>query len=291
MKRFLALSVVLVMLLCSFTSCDLIDEIINGEFETEEKTEKSTDKDTERSTEKSTVASTERVTEPHWWDDGLYEDLNDKINGGTNKNETNKPETDSIANMEAINDTVYVLYDANIRDKTNTKATILGKAPFGAALVRSAKNSAWSKVTYVTDSGAAIEGYVMNELITTNKQTVTFVEQKNADGGEVVTKLKGSSTYRLRHFPLANGYPHTVTLELSEIGLIYGGTEVTVLSVSEDKMWAYIRCSYVDMRMPDGEYCRNNFEEHEGYIVYEFLEISDDNTEDSAQQPVGSAVG
>ena len=168
MKRFLALSVVLIMLLCSFTSCDLIDEIINGEFETEEKTEKNTDKDTERSTEKSTVASTERVTEPHWWDDGLYEDLNDKINGGTNKNETNKPETDNIANMESINDTVYVLYDANIRDKTNTRATILVKAPFGAALVRSAKNSAWSKVTYVTDSGAAIEGYVMNELITTN---------------------------------------------------------------------------------------------------------------------------
>jgi hypothetical protein len=89
---------------------------------------------------------------------------------------------------------------------------------------------------------------------------------------------------------LASGDPHTVTLELSEIGLIRGGTEITVLSVSEDKMWAYIRCSYVDVAI-NGEYRGEYFVEREGYIIYEFLEISDDNTEDSPQQPVGPVVG
>lgn len=283
MKKTVSLIFVFLILAFSFASCGMIGDGIKGNKVTEEKTEKSTEKSTQNPME--TWDSTEKVTEPHWWDDGLYEDINDKINNGTGKVETE----DDNNGMETVSDTVYVLYDANIRDKTNTKATILGKAPFGAVLTRSAKNSQWSKIKYVNDSGATIEGYVMNELITTNKQTVTFVEQKNADGGEVVTKLKGSSTYRFRHFPLANGYPHTVTLELSEIGHIHGGTEVTVLSVSEDKMWAYIRCSYVDMMTQDGEYYGNNFEEHEGYIPYTFLEISDDSG--SSQQPVGPAVG
>lgn len=184
--------------------------------------------------------------------------------------------------MDTVNDTVYVLYNANIREEASTKKSvdILATAPFGAALKRSAKNDEWSKVTYTTESGSTVSGYVSNELVTTNKQTVTFVKQETVTGeGEnqttapVVSKLKGTDVYRLRHYPLASGYPHSVSLELGEVGQIQGGTEVTVLELSEDKMWAKISSKAVDVAV-NGEYTKNYTSEETGYVPYEFLEIS-----------------
>ena len=211
-------------------------------------------------------------------------------NGGSSSNT-------GATNMETVNDTVYVLYDANIREKASSKTSskVLGKAPFGAALTRSAKNSAWSKVTYKTDSGATIEGYISNELVTTNKQTVTFIKQETVTGeGEnqttapVVSKLKGTTNYRLRYFPLASGYPHAVTLELGEIGQILGGTEVTVLEVSEDKMWAKVTSTKVDKPV-SGDYKKNYTSTATGYIPYEFLEMSGNSS--GSNQPDTPVVG
>ena len=210
---------------------------------------------------------------------------------------TNTNSGSTATNMETVNDTVYVLYDANIREKASSKASskVIGKAPFGVALTRSAMNSTWSKITYKTDSGATVEGYISNELVTTNKQTVTFIKQETVTGeGEnqttapVVSKLKGTTNYRLRHFPLANGYPHKVTLELGEIGQILGGTEVTVLEVSEDKMWAKISCTKVD-KPESGDYKKNYTSTATGYIPYEFLELA--GSESGSQQPSGPVVG
>lgn len=190
---------------------------------------------------------------------------------------------DSLDDMTQTNDVVYVLYDANIREKASAKESvkIIATAPFGTALTRSAKNNTWSKVTYKTDSGATMYGYISNELITTNKKTVTFIKQENVIGeGEnqtivpVVARLNNdyNASYRLRYFPLADGYPHRVTMELGEIGIIKGGTEVTVLEVSEDKMWAKIRSSAVDVKSNSGEYTGMNLREAEGYIPYNFIE-------------------
>ena len=215
----------------------------------------------------------------------------------TNTNNGGSSSNTGATNMETVNDTVYVLYDANIREKASSKTSskVLGKAPFGAALTRSAKNSAWSKVTYKTDSGATIEGYISNELVTTNKQTVTFIKQETVTGeGEnqttapVVSKLKGTTNYRLRYFPLASGYPHAVTLELGEIGQILGGTEVTVLEISEDKMWAKVTSTKVDKPV-SGDYKKNYTSTATGYIPYEFLEMSGNSS--GSNQPDTPVVG
>lgn len=223
-------------------------------------------------------------------DFGGDEDKDDASVETNDKGETVKPNTDknttntngnTTTTMETVNDKVYVLYDANIRDQASTKnaSKVIGKAPFGAELTRTQKNSSWSKVSYKDASGATIEGYISNELVTTNKQTVTFVKQEKVTGeGEdkkteaVVSKLVGTGNYRLRYFPLADGYPHKVSLELGEVGQIKGGTEVTVLEVSEDKMWAKISSTAVDKAV-NGGYTQNYTSTAEGYVPYSFLEI------------------
>ena len=226
-------------------------------------------------------------------DDDFVVDFGDgEVNGETNKstedgtgensNSTSKKE-DSDA-MTTVNDSVYVLYNANIREQASTKKSVkvLATAPFGKELKRSAMNDEWSKVTFTTESGATVSGYVSNELVTTNKKTVTFVKQETVTGeGEnqttapVVSKLKGVDTdnYKLRYYPLASGYPHEVTIELGEIGQIQGGTEVTVLEVSEDNMWAKISSKAVDVAV-NGEYTKNYTSEKTGYVPYDFLEIA-----------------
>ena len=226
----------------------------------------------------------------------------------TNTNNGGSSSNTGATNMETVNDTVYVLYDANIREKASSKTSskVLGKAPFGAALTRSAKNSAWSKVTYKTDSGATIEGYISNELVTTNKQTITFIKQETVTGeGEnqttvsVVSKFVDSSNYRLRYFPLANGYPHTVTLELGEKGQVNGTKEVTVLEISEDKMWAKIEVKAGDLNLKDsqGRYAPESTtpvystKVEVGYVPYKFLEISKGSNSGSSQQPGVTPVG
>ena len=238
-------------------------------------------------------------------DDFGGDEADDKAPETNDKGETVKPNTDknttntngnTTTTMETVNDKVYVLYDANIRDQASTKnaSKVIGKAPFGAELTRSQKNSSWSKVTYKDASGKTVEGYISNELVTTNKQTVTFVKQEKVTGeGEnqtkepVVSKLVGTGNYRLRYFPLANGYPHEVKLELGEIGQIKGGTEVTVLEVSEDKMWAKISSTAVDKAV-NGAYTANYTSTAEGYIPYSFLEIgaTSNNNQSGGNGPV-----
>ena len=232
------------------------------------------------------------------------------IKAPENTNTNNGGSSIDTNNMETVDDTVYVLYDANIREKANTKTStkILATAPFGTAIKRTAKNTTWSKVKYTTDSGSTVEGFISNELITTNKQTVTFKAPEltpNEDGTvptALVTKLKASSIpYRLRYFPLANGYPHTVTLELGEIGQVKGEKEVTVLAVSEDKMWAKIEVKAGDLNLKDAqgryendENCTNPVYSDKakvGYVLYKFLEVSGSTNSGSSQQPGITPVG
>ena len=234
-------------------------------------------------------------------DDFVVDFGDDKVNGETNKstedgtgeNSKGTSKNEDSEAMTTVNDSVYVLYNANIREKASTKKSvdILATAPFGAELKRSAKNDEWSKVTFTTESGTSVSGYVSNELVTTNKKTVTFVKQETVTGeGEnqttapVVSKLKGTDVYRLRHYPLASGYPHKVTIELGEIGQIKGGTEVTVLEVSEDNMWAKISSKAVDVAV-NGEYKGNYTSEKTGYVPYNFLEIAGNSSSGGQSGP------
>ena len=226
-------------------------------------------------------------------DDEVNGETNKSTEDGTGENSKGTSKNEDSEAMTTVNDSVYVLYNANIREKASTKKSvdILATAPFGAELKRSAKSDEWSKVTFTTESGTSVSGYVSNELVTTNKKTVTFVKQETVTGeGEnqttapVVSKLKGTDVYRLRHYPLASGYPHKVTIELGEIGQIKGGTEVTVLEVSEDNMWAKISSKAVDVAV-NGEYKGNYTSEKTGYVPYNFLEIAGNSSSGGQSGP------
>ena len=214
----------------------------------------------------------------------------------------------SSSGNQIVNEPVYVLYNATIRQKSSKNATNnsadLGTVPFGACVTRTEKNDYWSKITYTTSSGSTVEGWILNQLVTTNQKTVNFKAPEltpNEDGTvptALVTKLDASSTpYRLRYYPLANGYPHKVTVELGEKGQVDGGVEVTVLEISEDNMWAKIRVKAGALNIKDdqGRYKKDSTnpkystEDAEGYVPVVFLEIGASNS--GSSQPDGPSAG
>lgn len=221
-------------------------------------------------------------------------DINDKDTDASERDEnteTVKPSVDNSNStnvndnmtMETVNDIVYVLYAANIREQASDKPSVgvLGTVPFGASLLRSEKNNKWSKVTYVSN-GKSITGYIPNDLITTNAKSVTFVEQKNADGSTIVAKIKStldSSNAVIRRFPLANGYPNTFKVIDSDefsassiVALIPKGTDnITVVSVSEDGVWAYVKGMG---KLYNGGNLSTESTTVEGYTLYRNLEIA-----------------
>ncbi|MBE6534452.1 MAG: hypothetical protein E7678_05755 [Ruminococcaceae bacterium] len=209
----------------------------------------------------------------------------------------------SSGKVQQVNDTVYALYNVKIRAKAGTSATsnsstVLGEIPFKTSVARTEINGHWSKIKYTTASGATIEGYVSNQLITTNQSSVIFNSAAVTTGeGDAqtteypVTKLKASkNNYILRSTSLANGYPHTVGWTLIELGLIAPGKEVTILEISEDKTWAKIKVAagVLQLKNSQGSYEGQSVystEVVEGYIPYAFLEHS--NSGNTSNQPSG----
>ena len=198
-------------------------------------------------------------------------------NNNNSGNSGNSGSSSSSGSMTQTNDTVYVLYQAKIRETAKETGKVLTEVPFGSQVSRAEKNTKWSKVTY-----NGVTGYIMNDLVTTNAETVTFEDQGVAGEGEnaakvyPTSKLVGTTNYRLRYYPLADGYPHTLVLlesnDLGEKGQILGGTEVTILEISKDKMWAKVTCTKVDIPV-NGEYKKNYTSTETGYIPYSFLEV------------------
>lgn len=230
-----------------------------------------------------------------------------EINGETTEPETNengetiKPSTPNKPNtntgtFETVNDTVYVLYTANIREEASDKSSVdvLGTAPFGASLTRSEKNSKWSKVTFTKD-GSTITGYIANDLITTNAKAVNFIEKKNEDGSAVVTKIKttiNANNAIVRKFPLADGYPNTFKVLDSDefsagsiVAQIPKGTDnITVVSVSEDGVWAYVKGQG---KLYNGGNPATTTTEVEGYTLYSNLEIAGNGSSSGNSGAIG----
>ena len=209
-------------------------------------------------------------------------------NGSSNSGSSNNTTT----TMTVTNDTVYILYNAKIREATRDTAKVLAEVPFGTAVSRKEKNSKWSKVTY-----NGVEGYIMNDLVTTNADTITFEDQGVAGEGEnaakvyPTSKLVGTSKYRLRYYPLADGYPHSLVMlssdDLGQYGQVAGGTEVTILEISKDKMWAKVSCTKVDVAV-NGEFKGNYTSTATGYIPYSFLEAGANSGNSGSNDGPGS---
>ena len=228
-------------------------------------------------------------------DEDIGDSSNSQNSSNTNNSGSNSSNTSSTE-MTATSDTVYVLYTAKIREQASDKSSVevLATAPFGASLARTGYNSKWSKVTYTKD-GVAITGYIANDLITTNAKAVNFIEQKNEDGTPVITKIKSTINANnaiIRIFPLADGYPNTFKILDSDdfsassiVAQIPKGTgDITVVSVSEDKVWAYVKGlgNLYNAGNPSSEKTVV-----EGYTLYSNLEISGNSSSSENSGAIG----
>lgn len=219
-----------------------------------------------------------------------------KPSNTNNTNNSGNNNNSSSTTMESVNDTVYVLYTANIRAQASDKSSvdILATAPFGSSLTRSEKNNKWSKVTYTKD-GSTVTGYIANDLITTNAKSVNFIEKKNDDGSAVITKIKSTINANnaiVRKFPLADGYPNTFKVLDSDefsagsiVAQIPKGTgDITVVSVSEDGVWAYIKGTG---KLYNGGNPSSESTTVEGYTLYSNLEIAGNGSSNGNTGAIG----
>ncbi len=165
------------------------------------------------------------------------------------------------------NDTVYVVYPAAIRESAKTTSTKLETVKFGTALQRIEANNKWSKVKL-----GEIEGYIANDLITTNEKAVKF-ETLETPVTSKITNLGSSSNANLRKYPLYLTNPKVVDAIAFDAACIIGqvakDAEVTIISVSADGQWAYIKC-VATTRAEDGKFTGEKVE-LEGYCIISAL--------------------
>lgn len=138
------------------------------------------------------------------------------------------------------NDTVYVCYNAVVREDAKASSKQVATAKFGVQLERIEANNKWSKVKV-----GEVVGYIANDLITTNEGAVKFTALEEPVASKI-TNLGTSKNANLRKFPLALSNPKVIDLEAFNssciIGQVAKDTEVTIISVSADGQWAYIKC-------------------------------------------------
>ena len=212
----------------------------------------------------------------------LDSDNSDEADDGTDDNNGVSNSGNSSSEFVDQVDTVYVLCVANLRENPKTSSKILTSIPFKTALQRTKINNKWSEVTYTPEGGTLLKGYVANDLITTNSNAVVFVDQGTAEA-PIVTSIKadlgsGVANAKVREYPIANKYPNeykVVTVEEDNaivVGQIpKGTTNVTVVSISADGTWAYIKGNGT-LKGANGAF--DTAGAVEGYCLYSSLEIS-----------------
>ena len=198
----------------------------------------------------------------------------------TNESGVNIPTTNST--FVAMNDTVYVCYNAVIRKDAKATSSQVATATFGTALSRIEANSKWSKVK-VGD----VEGYIANDLISTNSGAVTFTKLETPETAKIVN-LGNSSNANLRKFPLALSDPKVVDLESFNssciIGQVAKNSEVTIISTSGDGQWAYIKCTG---KVRDAEDKFTIEKEIEGYCSMGVLSYNSGNSSSGSNDFLG----
>lgn len=185
----------------------------------------------------------EEETQPN---DDFFADLENEGDETVEGDETGETGNNNLpvtnTTFVAMNDTVYVCYNAIIRKDAKISTTNkVAEVTFGTALQRLEANSKWSKVKV-----GEVEGYIANDLITTSAAAVTFKTLEEPVKAKI-TNLGNLKTANLRRFPLAFaiGTAKVIDEEKFNIDCILGkmpkDTEVTIISISEDGQWAYVK--------------------------------------------------
>lgn len=213
---------------------------------------------------------TEDPTDDFWGDvnDPAGTDESDETGDG---NETdNSGNNTTSSNFVTKNDTVYVCFKAAVRSEAKTTSDLVATLDFGTHLQRIEANRKWSKIKY-----GEVEGYIANDLITTNSGSVKFTTLETPVTSKV-SKLGNSSNANLREYPLALSAPSVIDLKAFNAASIKGqiakDTEVTIISVSGDGQWAYIKCM-AKAKADKGEFA-TTATEMEGYCSTSVLDYN-----------------
>jgi hypothetical protein len=152
----------------------------------------------------------------------------------------------------AASGTSYILHPVKVRKDAKKSSSTIGVAAWGSAVQLVERNTPWTKIKFTDkDSGATLEGYVRNELLTANKKQVTLVELEAPVAAKISglgNKEDGSAyTLNVRTTPWncsqSEEYPNVNVL--ANIGnekyQVKDGDEVEKLGATEDGEWVYIR--------------------------------------------------
>jgi hypothetical protein len=70
----------------------------------------------------------------------------------------------------AASGTTYILHPVKVREKAKNSSATIGVADWGSAVELVERNQTWTKIKFTDKaSGAVLEGYVRNELLTGDK--------------------------------------------------------------------------------------------------------------------------
>ena len=148
--------------------------------------------------------------------------------------------------------TSYILHPVKVREKAKNSSATIGTADWGAAVELVERNNTWTKIKFTdTASGAILEGYVRNELLTGDKKAVTKVDLDVAVAAKIVNlgnKSDGTPiTLNVRTTPWnsSESTEYKNVNVLSNISnkkySVQDGDDVEKLATTEDGKWVYIK--------------------------------------------------
>ena len=152
----------------------------------------------------------------------------------------------------AASGTSYIVHPVKVREKAKSSSATIGTADWGAAVELVERNNTWTKIKFTdTASGATLEGYVRNELLTGDKKAVTKVDLEAAVAAKIVNlgnKSDGTPiTLNVRTTPWnsSESTEYKNVNVLSNISnkkySVQDGDDVEKLATTEDGKWVYIK--------------------------------------------------
>ena len=200
-----------------------------------------------------TMVSCNKEEEPEDTEDDFgfnFEDPTGEATGDSTdeSGENNNNNSDFVA----ASGTSYILHPVKVRKEAKKSSSTIGVAAWGSAVELVERSTLWTKIKFTDkDSGATLEGYVRNELLTANKKQVTLVELETPVAAKIAdlgNKEDGTPyTLNVRTTPWncsqSEEYPNVNVL--ANIGnekyQVKDGDEVEKLGATEDGEWVYIR--------------------------------------------------
>ena len=125
-----------------------------------------------------TMVSCNKEEEPDDTEDDFGFNFDDPTGEATGDSTDESGENNNNnSDFVAASGTSYILHPVKVRKDAKKSSSTIGVAAWGSAVELVERNTIWSKVKFTdADSGAKLEGYIRNELLTADKKQVTLVE-------------------------------------------------------------------------------------------------------------------